>query len=97
MSQWGLFGLGYGDVFTRHVVKDVRAPVSPNDGHEDVVEVVEVFGADDSVPEEPSGLVRHDLQHCVCGGGGFTFRQQNTEVTSWYILIAAGVDKGVYK
>lgn len=54
---------------TCHVVESVGAPVSTDDGGQDVIKGVNVFEGNQSIPEQPPRLVRHHLQHAVCHVG----------------------------
>lgn len=51
---------------TSHVVENIRAPVATYDGGEDVIKGVSVFGGNQTVSEQPPGLIHHHLQYTVC-------------------------------
>ena len=48
-------------------IKDVGRPVSSHNVHQNVVKLVGSILPHQSVPEQPSGLVRPDLQQVVAG------------------------------
>lgn len=54
---------------TCHIVESVGAPVSADNGGQDVIKGVNVFEGNETIPEQPPCLVRHHLQHTVCHVG----------------------------
>lgn len=54
---------------TCHIVESVGAPVSADDGGQDVIKGVNVFEGNQPIPEQPPRLVRQHLQHAVCHVG----------------------------